>query len=201
MGWRYDDRLSALSMPALSKVGIVNLTDGHVAIRNLHPWDEDDYVAVLSDPLVSGTLRGALRPGGPVRLLSTCSKAELHAKFAHTRARRVSGKPCFFAIEHVETARFVGSIGSYPIDRSRLGLSYWLASRLHGSGLGSSLLMLYCRPALKHFGKAHIIANIARDNPASRAAALKAGFVPSRFEDDPGFDAIEGRELLELAAV
>ena len=179
----------------------MHLTDGHIVIRNLRPADEDAYVAVLSDPLVSGTLRGAVRPGGPLRLLSTCSEAELREKFAQSLARRVSGKPCLFAIDDVETARFVGSIGSYPIDGSRLGLSYWLASRLHGRGLGSRVLTLYCQPALQHFGKACIIANIARDNPASKAAALRAGFVPSRFDNDPGFGAVEGRELLERVAV
>ena len=60
--------------------------------------------------------------------------------------------------------------------------------------------MLYCQPALQHFGRAYIIANVARDNPASKAAAMKAGFVPSRFNDDPGFGTVEGRELLERAA-
>lgn len=193
--WRYNRR------PVLhSEVGIMRLTDGKTTIRDLHPVDEDDYIEVLSDPLVSSTLRGEIRPGGSLKLLSTCSEAELREKFRHTLARRISGKPCFFAIEDFETARFIGSIGSYPIDDIRLGLSYWIASHLHGRGIGSSVLNLYCLPALKHFGRAYIVANIALDNPASKIAALKAGFVSSRFKDDPGFEAIEGRELLELAA-
>jgi len=60
-------------------------------------------------------------------------------------------------------------------------------------------LRLYCRAALNHFERDYIIANIALDNPASKAAALKAGFVRSCFNDDPGFGITEGRELLEFA--
>jgi len=40
------------------------ITNGQITIRDLLLTDEDDYAEVLSDPLVSGTLRGEIRPGG-----------------------------------------------------------------------------------------------------------------------------------------
>lgn len=177
----------------------MRLTDGHIAIRQLRPSDEPAYCEVLSDPEVSGTLRGQVGPQGKLKLLSTCTPQEFSDKFRYTLGLEISGRPCYFAIEECGSARFVGSIGSYPIDDERLGLSYWIDARHHGRGIGSRALKLYCPAALRHFGRRFVIANVALDNPASKAAAVKAGFEPSRFIDDPGFGQVLGRELLEFS--
>ncbi len=175
------------------------LTDGHIAIRPLQSFDEEVYCAVLSDPQVSGTLRGQVRPDGKLKLLSTCTPCELRDKFRYTLALEISGKPCYFAIERCDGEEFLGSIGSYPIDRERLGLSYWIAGQHQGRGIGSRALTLYCPAALEYFGRRFVIANIALDNPASRFAVIKAGFAPSRYLDDPGFGEVQGRELFEYS--
>jgi len=175
------------------------LTDGQIAIRRLQPFDEEVYCTVLSDPQVSGTLRGQVRPDGKLKLLSACTPQELRDKFRFTLALEISGKPCYFAIERCDAGEFLGSIGSYPIDRERLGLSYWIAGHHQGRGIGSRALRLYCPAALAYFGRRVVIANIALDNPASRFAVIKAGFEPSRYLDDPGFGEVHGRELFEFS--
>ena len=177
----------------------MHLTDGHIAIRPLQPFDEEVYCAVLSDPQVSGTLRGQAEPRGKLRLLSTFTPRELRDKFRSTLAREISGKPCYFAIERSDGEQFLGSIGSYPIDKERLGLSYWIAADHQGRGIGSRALALYCPAALEYFSRRVLVANIALDNPASRYAVIKAGFEPSRYLDDPGFGEIQGRELFEFS--
>lgn len=177
----------------------MHLTDGHIAIRRLEPFDEEVYCAVLSDPQVSGTLRGQVGPGGRLKLLSTCTPHELRDKFRFTLDREISGKPCYFAIERCDGGAFLGSIGSYPIDGERLGLSYWIAADHQGRGIGSRALRLYCPAALAYFGRRVVIANVALDNPASKFAVIKAGFEPSRYLDDPGFGEIQGRELFEFS--
>ncbi len=177
----------------------MHLDDGTIIIRDLEETDRDAYVDILSDPRVSGSLRGTVRPGGPQVLLSDCSRSELHLKFGHTRVKTISGKPCHFAVALGSTGGFIGSAGSYPIEGQSIGLSYWIEAGLHGQGIGSRILRLYCPAALKYFTRERIIANIARDNPASRRAVINAGFTPSRIRNDPGFGSIQGRELFELA--
>ncbi len=177
----------------------MNLKNDRVRVRDLALEDEETYCAILADPRVSGSLRGSVRPGGPLRLLSGLTAAERSEKFHHTLALRVAGKPGCFAVEDLRREDFIGVVGSYDIDRERLGLTYWIAAAQQGRGIGTALLELYCRPALRHFGRRYLIANVARDNPASAAAVRKAGFQPSRFDDDPGFGLIEARQLFELA--
>lgn len=177
----------------------MHLDDGIIIIRDLHDSDADAYVDILSDPRVSGTLRGEIYPGGPQRLLSDCSRPELRLKFRHTREKSISGKPCYFAVTQSHTGRFIGSAGSYQIDEENIGLSYWIEAGLQGQGVGSRILALYCPAALKHFRRKRVVANIARDNPASRRAVIKAGFIPSRIRNDPGFGTTYGRDLFEFA--
>ncbi len=175
------------------------LDDGVIIIRDLREAEAEAYVEILSDARVSGSLRGAVRPGGPQTLLSEYSRTELRLKFSHTRKRTVSGRPCYFAIALSHTGRFIGSVGSYPIDGENIGLSYWIEAGLQGQGMGTRILRLYCPAALVHFGRDRIIANVALDNPASRHAVIKAGFRLSRFRNDSGFGSSEGRELYEFA--
>lgn len=177
----------------------MNLQNDKLRIRDLCAEDEAAYCAILSDPRVSGSLRGSVRPGGTPRLLSGLTKEELSEKFQNARVLQIAGKSCCFAVEEIRSGRFIGLIGSYDIDRERLGLTYWIAAGYQGRGIGTVLLELYCRPALRRFGRRYLIANIARDNPASAAAIRKAGFLPSRFSDDPGFGLTEQRQLFELA--
>ena len=177
----------------------MNLSNGVIRIRDLQAEDEAAFCGILADPRVSGTLRGTVRPGGPLRLLTGLMPAERVEKFRHTRSARIEGKSCSFAVEAIGLDGFIGSIGSYDIDHERLGLSYWIAADYQGRGIGTNLLGLYCRPALRRFARQYIIANVAQDNPASAAAVRKAGFRPSRFSDDPGFGLTDQRQLFELA--
>lgn len=177
----------------------MDLANEVIRVRTLRDGDEAAYCAALADPRVSATLRGVLRPGGPLRLLSGLTAAERIEKFRHSRKLRIADRPCCFAVEDLRSRRFIGSIGSYDIDRERLGLSYWLAAERQGRGLGTALLALYCGPALRHFGRRYLIANVALDNPASAAAVRKAGFRPSRFSDDPGFGVTDQRRLFEFS--
>lgn len=177
----------------------LNLENELVRIRSLRAEDKDTYCEILADPRVSSTLRGSVTPGGPLTLLRDLTAAQRAEKFKNTLWVRIDGKPCHFAAEDPQSGEFIGSIGSYDIDRNRLGLSYWIASSFHGRGFGSALLGLYCRPALAYFGRCCIIANVALDNPASAAAVQKAGFKRSRFSDDPGFGLTRGRQLFEFS--
>ncbi|WP_282610515.1 GNAT family N-acetyltransferase [Pelagibius sp. Alg239-R121] len=169
-----------------------------VCIRDLRAKDESAFCDILADHRVSGTLRGSVRLGGPLRLLCELSPSERVEKFHNSRRLCIDGQSSAFAVEDCTSGAFIGSIGSYDIDRKRLGLSYWIASSFHGRGIGTALLKLYGRPALKRFGRRYLIANVALDNPASAAAVRKAGFQPSRFADDPGFGLTDGRQLFEL---
>lgn len=177
----------------------LNLENELVRIRSLRAEDEDTYCEILADLRVSSTLRGSITPDGPLKLLCDLTAAERVEKFRNTLRIRIDGKLCHFAAEDRQSGQLIGSIGSYDIDRNRLGLSYWIASPFHGRGFGSALLGLYCRPALVYFGRYCIIANVALDNPASAAAVQKAGFKASRFSDDPGFGLNRGRQLFEFS--
>jgi len=173
------------------------LSDESITIRRLRIEDKCDYCLVLSDPRVSNTLRGVVPGRDGITLLSKCTQAELGLKFDSTLQRTIDGKHCFFAVIVVSTGRFIGLVGSYPIDRERMGLSYWISSEHQGCGLGTKIFKMYCSPALKFFNRKIIIANVARDNPASAAVVQKAGFVPSNRTSDTGFDITCDRELFE----
>lgn len=178
----------------------MHLTDGHIVIRNIRSTDKQRYCEILSDARVSGTLRGKINPDGEMKLLSDCTADELQQKFELAVKRSVDGKPSIYVVDLYKTMELIGSIGSYEIDSDRIGLTYWLAASFQGKGIGPKMLKLYCDPALQHFQKRWIIANIARDNPASASAVRKAGFVSSPEREDAGFDLIDGRELLEYSS-
>lgn len=175
----------------------MHLFDGQIVIRKIRSSDKQRYCQILSDARVSGTLRGKISPDGETKLLSDCTVDELQQKFELAVKRSVDGKPSTYVVDLYKTNDLIGSIGSYEIDSERIGLTYWLAASFHGKGIGPGMLKLYCDPALQHFQKRRIIANIARDNPASVSAVRKAGFVSSPDRRDAGFDLIDGRELLE----
>ena len=99
-----------------------------IAIRPLCTEDKHDYCLVLSDPCVSQTLRGEVPGRDGLTILSECSQEELKLKFDQTLQRKIEGKMCFFAVKLTSTGRFIGSVGSYPINKDHLGLSYWLSA-------------------------------------------------------------------------
>ena len=167
-------------------------------IRPLHHDDRSGFCTILSDPLVSSTLRTRLPGSNRLQLIAALGKAKLITLFERNLSERINGVQSRFAVTLKDNGRFIGSIGSYSIDGQRIGLSYWISSACHGEGLGSEALRGYCLPALRVFGARYILANVAGDNPASIKAAWRAGFRPSRFTDDPGFGAVEGRVLLEI---
>jgi len=168
-----------------------------IVIRPLSSEDKHDYCLALSDFRVSGTLRGEIPGRDGLTLFSECSQSELYLKFDQTLHRKIDGKLCIFAVALASTGEFIGSVGSYAIDEELMGLSYWLSADYHGSGLGTETLKTYCSPALKHFQKKTIIANVAHDNPASNAAVQKAGFKLSHQAKDAGFGTTDGRDLFE----
>ena len=158
-------------------------------LRPLQFTDETDYCSTLADPRVSSTLRLPVSPQDSIGL---------EAMFEQRLREHISGVPSRLAITLKENGRFLGSIGSYPIDRIRVGLSFWLCGEYQGRGFGKEALCGYCYPALLSFGVRYIFANIASTNHASLAAVRAAGFTASQYKDDPGFGTVECRVLLDI---
>jgi len=176
------------------------LNEDALGIRALNCSDKKAYCLVLSDHKVSGSLRGEIRMGQGSVLLSTCSSDELKQKFDLTLHRTIDLKPCVFSIYLGAKNNFIGSIGSYEIDKVRVGLTYWLAASFQGRGFGTRVLKLYCERALQYFNRQRILANVTQDILASIRVLTKAGFLHSSDTSDPGFDIKKDRVLLEYSA-
>ncbi|MET1416730.1 GNAT family N-acetyltransferase [Roseibium sp. HPY-6] len=175
----------------------MRVSDGCISIRPLGVEDKANYCHFLSDLRVSGSLRGEIRPGSGIRLLSDCSIEELHEKFEQSLENHIGRTPCLFGVELVVANSLIGSIGSYEIDASRMGLSYWLGAPFQGKGYGTRLLNLYRDASLRHFKRRQLIADVADDNLTSIAALRKAGFRDVAGAKDPGFTSLPGRKILE----
>ena len=158
-------------------------------MRPLRVSDRASYCNVLADPKVSGSLKLPVSPS---------SRAELSRMFEERRVECISGVSSRLAITLKRNGLFIGSIGSYPIDQERIGLSIWLSSEYHGQGFGTEALRGYCLPALESHGVQFIFANIASSNMASLSVARASGFSISKFVNDPGFGTVEGRVLLDI---
>lgn len=154
----------------------MRISDQTITIRCLEPSDGEAYCDILSDDAVSGTLLGEVRPGSGIRPLSEWSRSELEERFQYSLVRGIDGKPSLFGVEQNGTQDFIGSIGCYEAEPGTLGLSYWLSASMHGKGLGTRMLRLFCPEALKFFKRGRLVADVAVENPASIAALRKAGF-------------------------
>jgi len=122
------------------------LSGESITIRPLRSKDKCDYCLVLSDPRVSNTLRVDVPGRDGITLLSKCTEAELGLKFDSTLQRNIDGKHCFFAVILISTGRFIVLVGSYSIDKERIGLSYWISSEHQGRGLGTEILKITAVP-------------------------------------------------------
>lgn len=157
-----------------------------LTIRLLTLGDQTAFCEILSDRRVSGSLRGRLGGSDRLRLFSEFSATERIEKFRTNHSAKIVGKPCYFALT-TPSGPFIGSIGSYAIDRECIGLSYWLAASHQGRGIGTEALRLYVPFALRFFDRRFVLANVAANNPASTRALQKAGFKRETERHDHAF--------------
>ena len=167
----------------------MRIATSRLYIRPLRDSDRRDYCRTLADPRVFASLKLPVSPD---------DHDALSKMFDDRQNECIAEVPSRLAISLQKTGSFIGSIGSYPIDQERVGLSIWLGSRYHGQGIGTEALRGYCLPALETFGKKYIFANIASTNKASLALVRAAGFSLSHFKCDPGFGTVVGRVLLDI---
>ncbi|SNZ21523.1 GNAT family N-acetyltransferase [Cohaesibacter gelatinilyticus] len=175
----------------------MRMSDGCIFVQPLSIDDKIDYCHLLSDPRVSGSLKGEIRPGSGVRLLSDCSIEELYEKFEYSLENQIEQTPCVFGVGLLDADKLIGSIGSYEIDADRIGLSYWLGAPFQGQGYGTKLLNLYRGSSLQHFKRRQLLADVASDNVASINVLKKTGFREVADTRSSDLTPLPGRRIFE----
>jgi RimJ/RimL family protein N-acetyltransferase len=146
------------------------LTDGAIRLR---PWAAADAPAVTracQDPDIA---RWTLVP-------SPYTEAHAHAYIAAApgQLRRGSGLP--LAIADAGDDALLGAIGLNVIDweRRSADLGYWIVPAARGRGAATSAVRLLTQWAFAELGLAVIELRPHRENAASQAVALRAGYAP-----------------------
>lgn len=99
-----------------------------------------------------------------------------------------------WAIEETEHEQPVGVISIHEIGSSTASIGYWMIPRFRGKGFVVAAIRLVCEEIEQRVRGSEadadvVVANIARDNGASRRAVEKAGFALVHEQDGP---AVEG---------
>lgn len=81
----------------------------------------------------------------------------------------------------------VGEVGLSSFDerRSAALLGYWVAAEHRGCGIAAMAIIDFCGWAFEEFDLSAVLAEVDPDNPASRTAALNAGFTVLRDGEAP----------------
>src|SRR3546814_1680799 len=97
--------------------------------------------------------------------------------FRERKNERMGNHPARLAITFRAGGAFLGSIGVYPVDMTRVGLTYWIDADCHGRGLGTEALKAFSPVALTAYGVRAIQENVAVENLPSIRALERASYV------------------------
>ena len=154
------DDFFPMPLPPTLTDGVILLDSHTVDDAEAHHAGEDDEMIRRFDGTEKATLeqmRGAMR---------------------RWIAMRAAGGPQFaYAMRDLTGSVLIGGCEMQRWRADTARVSYWLYPAFRGHGYASRGLALLCAEAAKINGVATIEADIAADNLASRAVALRNGFV------------------------
>src|SRR3546814_626894 len=141
-----------------------------LTMRPLRDADCGPFCRILADPRVH---RPLLLSRGPR------NREQFSAMFRERKNERMGNHPARLAITFRAGGAFLGSIGVYPVDMTRVGLTYWIDADCHGRGLGTEALKAFSPVALTAYGVRAIQANVAVENLPSIRALERESYVRS----------------------
>jgi RimJ/RimL family protein N-acetyltransferase len=125
--------------------------------------DVDSFARICGDPAIS--LWASRYPGSDPSAAADHVAAAIHAF--------ESGRACCFAIEHLAERRLMGEV---CLDLRSSLLSYLLGAEFRGNGYATEAVRLFLLHARQQLRMHLIMADVVRENMASRRVLEGAGF-------------------------
>jgi len=153
--------------------GMIHLKTERLIIRDYLPTDIDDFHRLISDPKTMYYLQDVMT--------RSLEESRQNLEVAINEAQSPNRAKYFFAIEHIETVAFIGTVGYTVTETTPVGklvhVGYWMLPEHHGHGYMIEALRKVIRFAFEDGNVFRMSTGCLTENHASERVMQRCGFV------------------------